>query len=112
MNDSTPIIEKDCVVSFEGKEFEAGGAFISDSHLVAYPAENGILKDWHGKQIGVYSILSSRRAVFFGRESWQGSKYYYMRAKVNGKLYSLRGFGIGMFAKGKRIKSKLNQNNS
>jgi hypothetical protein len=37
--------------------------------LIAYPAKNGILHDWHGKQIGTCSVISSRPAVFFGRRS-------------------------------------------
>jgi hypothetical protein len=50
------------------------------------------------------SHLGSRRAIFFGHHSWQGSHFYYMRAAVNGKKYSLRGFGVGMIAKGKALK--------
>lgn len=93
-------IEKDCTF----KSHTALGAVVSDSHIVAYPGEAGKLKDWHGNVIGTYRVLSSRPAVFFGYRSWQGSEYYFMRATVNGVEYSLRGFGEGMIAKGKRIK--------
>ena len=98
-------IEKDCTFTHEGRRFTSGGAVITDTHLIAYPADNGVLKDWHGNAIGTYSIIGSRPAVFFGYRSWQGSTYYYMRAHLNnGNTYSLRGFGKGMIARGKRVK--------
>ena len=97
-------VEKDCVFRFHGREFEAGGAVITPKYLIAYPAENGILNDWHGKKIGRWRVLSSQKAIFFGHPSWIADRYYYMRAIVDGAVYSLRGFGIGMIAKGKRIK--------
>lgn len=101
----TPFIEPDCTVEFNGQKFTSGGAFVSDSHIIAYPAECGILNDWHGNKIGTYRVISRRLAIFFGRPSWQGSHYYFMRARVNGVTYSLRGFGVGMIATGKRVKS-------
>lgn len=97
-------IEKDCTFNHEGKSFEAGGAIVTDDYLIAYPDGKGLLKDWHGNVIGSYRVISSRPAVFFGRHSWQGSRYYFMRATVNDAHYSIRGFGIGMIAKGKRVK--------
>jgi hypothetical protein len=100
----TPFVEKNCVVTHEGKSFESGGAVVTDNYLIAYPGENGVLNDWHGNQIGTWKIINARLARFFGQTSWQGPKYYYMRALVNGKQYSLRGFGKGMIAKGKAIK--------
>jgi hypothetical protein len=99
-----PFVEQNCVITHEGKSFESGGAVVTENYLVAYPDKNGVLKDWHGNQIGTYKTISSRIARFFGRMSWQGSKYYYMRGFVNGKAYALRGFGEGMVAKGKAIK--------
>ena len=92
-------IEKDCVFTHEGKSFESGGALVTDKHLIAYPSKDGDLHDWHGNKIGTYRVISERRV-----NSWQGTHYYYMRATVNGKRYSLRGFGEGMVATGKRIK--------
>ena len=97
-------IEENCTITHEGKSFTSGGAIVSDNRIVAYPAPNGILNDWHGNPIGRYSVTSSRPAIFFGHRSWQGDRYYYMRAKVDGKRYSLRGFGEGMIATGKRIR--------
>lgn len=98
-------IEKDCTVKHKDKEFTAGGAIVSDDYCICYPGKDGRLNDWHGRQIGVYKIVSSRPAVFFGYRSYMADRYYYMRAKIDGRVYAIRGFGIGMIARGKRIKS-------
>ena len=98
-------IEKNCTVTHEGKSFTAGGAFVSNSHIIAYPAKGGQLHDWHGQVLGKWWVISSRPAVFFGHHSWMGSTYYYMRARLkDGRTYSLRGFGEGMSATGRRVK--------
>ena len=97
-------VETDCTIEHEGRKFTSGGAVVTDAYLIAYPNKDGILQDWHGKQIGTYRVISSRPAVFFGHRSCWGSTYYFMRATVDGKCYSLRGFGVGMIAKGKRTK--------
>jgi len=102
----TQFIETDCTISHEGKTFEAGGAVVTQGYLIAYPRDNGVLADWHGNAIGTWRTISSRKAVFFGRRSWMGETYYYMRGVVNGVEYALRGFGTGMIASGKAIKSK------
>lgn len=98
-------IEKDCTIEHEGRKFTSGGAVATDDYLIAYPSKDGVLKDWHGNVLGRYRVISSRPAVFFGHRSWVGSRYFYMRATLaDGRRYSLRGFGKGMIAKGKRIK--------
>ena len=98
-------IETDCTITHEGKAFTSGGAYASDDYLIAYPAANGVLTDWHGRPIGEWKTVATRRAVFFGYESWQGSTYYFMRARLtDGRAYALRGFGQGMIARGRRIK--------
>ena len=98
-------VEQDCTIEHEGRKFTSGGAIVSDSYLIAYPAKGGELRDWHGNTIGRYSVVGSRPAVFFGRHSWMGSRYFYMRATLtDGRRYALRGFGDGIIAKGKRIK--------
>lgn len=101
---NTPFVETDCTIQHAGRSFTAGGAVVTENRLIAYPAENEVLKDWHGNAIGTYRVLSTRPAVFFGHQSWMGSTYYFMRATVNGIRYSLRGFGVGMVASGKRVK--------
>lgn len=98
-------IEQDCTIEHEGRKFTSGGAVVTPGYLIAYPDKDGVLKDWHGKQIGTYRVLSTRPAIFFGRRSWQGSTYFYMRAMVDGRAYSLRGFGHGMIARGRAVKA-------
>lgn len=100
-----PFIEQDCTIEHEGRKFTAGGAVVTDDYLVAYPGDAGVLNDWHGNAIGTWRVISSRPAVFFGHRSWIGSTYYYMRATLtDGRTYSLRGFGKGMSATGRRLK--------
>ena len=100
-------VESDCAIDHEGRVFVAGGAVVSDGYLIAYPGDDGILNDWHGRRIGTYTVISSRPAVFFGHRSFMGPRYYYMRATVNGRTYSLRGFGVGMIAKGRATIEKV-----
>lgn len=102
---NTTFVEKNCVVEFQGRKFEAGGAVVTENYLVAYPDKNGRLNDWRGNQIGTWRVISSRPAVFFGYRSCFSSRYFYMRATVNGVVYSLRGFGEGMVAKGRKIRA-------
>jgi hypothetical protein len=100
-----PYIEQDCTIEYKGRKFTSGGAIVADDYLIAYPAEHGVLKDWHGNALGTWRVISSRPAVFFGHGSFYGNNYYYMRATLSdGRKYSLRGFGKGMIAKGRRIK--------
>jgi hypothetical protein len=102
-----PYIEQDCTFVHEGRQFTSGGAVVTNDYLIAYPGEDGVLTDWHGNTIGAYRVVSSKPAVFFGQHSWQGSRYYFMRAVVNGSTYALRGFGVGMIARGKRVKGDI-----
>lgn len=99
-------VETDCTFTHEGHTFESGGAVATDDYLIAYPSDEVTnhgyaLKDWHGRIIGSWHKVSS-----WPIQSWQGTRYYAMRARLtDGREYSLRGFGTGMIARGKRIKS-------
>lgn len=97
--------ERNCTIEYAGRQFTASGAVVTPGYLLAYPADGGILTDWHGAPIGTWRTISTRPAIFFGRRSWIGPTYYYMRATVDGVTYSLRGFGVGMVARGRRVKS-------
>lgn len=99
-------IETDCTIQHAGKSFEAGGAVVTDNYIIAYPGDNGQLRDWHGKVIGKYRVTSSWPAIFFGCQSWQGERMFAMRATVDGREYSLRGFGKGMVARGRAVKTR------
>jgi len=90
-------IEKNCVFTHEGKDFESGGAFVSPSHIIAYPYKNGILRDWHGEDLGAWKSVAS-----WPVRSWYGSHMHQIEATVNGIVYTGRGFGEGMIYKGKR----------
>lgn len=94
-------VEKDCVITHEGREFEAGGAVVTTDYIIAYPSKDGRLCDWHGKVIGTWRTVSRWRV-----NSWYGSHMEQIEAVVDGVRYTGRGFGEGMIYKGKR---KANQ---
>jgi hypothetical protein len=54
-------VEQDCVMKFQGKEFEYGGAIVDENHCIAYLAKDGILVDWHGRTLGTYKITHTWR---------------------------------------------------
>ena len=92
------------IIEHEGREYSAGGAYVSPEHLVCYPHEDGSVREWAGATLGSYRVVSSRPAVFFGRSSWQGDRHFYMWATVQGRTYALRGFGPGMLARGRVVR--------
>jgi len=93
------------IVIHNGREFASGGGYVDDSRIVCYP-DKGRAFDWNGKDLGSYRVISSRQAVFFGVRSWQGERYYFARVTLHdGRVYSVRGFGDGMVATGKRCKA-------
>lgn len=90
----------------EGRTFQALGAVLDGDRLACYPHADGTVRAWSGEILGHYRTLCSRPAVFFGHRSWQGERYYYMRATLaDGSVYAIRGFGEGMIARGKRVAS-------
>jgi len=92
-------VEKDCIFTFQGKDFEAGGAFVSPTHIVAYPAKDGILNDWHGHAIGTWRAVSSWKLPL---SAWISDRMYQIEATVNGTVYTGRGCGVNMLYRGKR----------
>jgi len=98
---NAPYIERDCTFKHEGQSFEAGGAYIDDSVIVAYPGPDGKLQNWHGATIGTWRATSSWRV-----NSWIGSKMYQIRATLpDGRTYTGRGFGESMIYRGRRTAS-------
>ncbi len=93
----TSYIERDCTIELQERKFEAGGAVVTDDILIAYPAANGILADWHGAVIGRWNILS-----YWPVRSCYGSTMYSIEAFVNDIRYVGRGFGVNMILKAKR----------
>jgi hypothetical protein len=99
--------ETDCTITHAGRSYTANGAAISDARIVCYIGNDNTVTDWHGNVIGTYRVTSSRPAVFFGRRSFYGSRYYYMRVTLHdGRVYAVRGFGKSMIAQGKRVKGR------
>lgn len=94
------------IIAHNGREYSALGAIVTPDYLACYPHADGTVKSWDGATLGPYQVLSSRLAVFFGHHSWQGSRYYYMRAIVRDRTYSIRGFGVGMLARGRAVNLK------
>lgn len=94
------------IVEHEGKEFAAYGAVVTADHATAYPGKGGKMLDWSGNEIGTYRILSSRPAVFFGHRSYLSDRQYFIRATIGGRVYSGRGFGVGMVWNGKAVKGQ------
>lgn len=92
-----PYIETDCTITHQGRQFSAGGAVVTDTHLIAYPVANGVLKDWHGNVLGTWRELSSWRI-----RSYISGRMYSIEARVNGVRYVGRGCGEGMILRAKR----------
>lgn len=99
---STPYVETDCTFPHNGQEFTSGGAVITPDYIVAYPSDNNILTDWHGIVIGTWKTVAS-----WSVESYIGSRMHQIEARVNGIVYTGRGFGKGMSYKGKRKARQL-----
>ena len=93
-------------IEHDGRTFESGGGAVTPTHLACYPNNDGTVALWDGTVIGRYRWISSRPAIFFGYRSWRGARYYYGRARANGVTYTLRGFGVGMLARGKATTMK------
>jgi hypothetical protein len=68
--------------------------------IVAYLGEKGKLTDWHGNEIGTYSITSTWRTP----RSYVSSTMNQVVARVQGSIYKGRSAGIGMSFVGKLSK--------
>lgn len=101
--------ETGCVVSFEGREFEAGGAMVTPEYCACYLPNNcgdalgasGAVQDWHGREIGSYTITGRWDTP---RGVW--SRYQVSaRVNISGRVYNCRGCGAGMILSG-RVKKQ------
>ncbi len=95
-------VESDCVFTFQDREFESGGAFVSPAYIVAYLGKDNNLLDWHGAKLGTYRTTASWRTP----NSYVSSRYYQVEASVDGVVYTGRSAGEGMIYKGKAKKVK------
>lgn len=89
-------IEQNCTFTSEGQVFEAGGAMVLPTHIVAYTTTNGTLTDWHGKKLGTWRSVAKWRV-----RSCYGTHMHQIEARVNGITYTGRGFGEGCIFRGK-----------
>jgi hypothetical protein len=98
MPKETVFIEQDCTFYHDGKPYTAGGAIVTPDRIAAYPGDNGVLTDWHGRQIGTYRIVATwrnPRGIF-------SDTMHQIEATVDGIRYTGRGAGKGMLYRGKR----------
>jgi hypothetical protein len=91
-------VEENCAVTFEGRTYESGGAYVSPEHIIAYPGSGGILNDWHGRPLGTWRIA----ATWPTPNSWISRSMHQIEATVDGVTYTGRGRGEGMIFKGRR----------
>jgi len=97
MTNVASYVEQDCTIEHEGRKFTAGGAIVSEQFITAYLGKDGVLTDWHGKQIGTYRVLSS-----WPIRSYLTDRMYSVECFVNGTRYVGRGCGVGMSVNAKR----------
>ena len=90
-------------VVHEGREFIAGGAFVTDDRLIAYlngPEGNWIVQTWNGVRIGTACATTSWPMP----RSWVGSRMYQVSIRLDdGRRYQGRSFGSNMSVRAKRI---------
>jgi hypothetical protein len=104
----TPFIERDCVITHEGRTFEAGGAAVTPEWALAYPdipggeyrGAFGAMRDWHGNEIGTCRVTARWKTP----RSWVSSHMCQIEATIGGVKYTGRGAGSGSLWRGKRVK--------
>lgn len=86
--------EENCVIEFNGKKFESGGAFISPRYIIAYlvpkidheSANSKIIhyevQTWHG------DILAKNHVNVYNVAHTKYGKIEYVRFRYNGIVYS------------------------
>lgn len=90
-------VERDCTFTHEGRTVESGGAVVTDKFIVAYLGKDGILTNWHGKQLGTYRILSS-----WNIRSYISNTMSSVECFVDGVRYVGRSAGLNMSIRAKR----------
>jgi len=102
----TTVIERGCTFTHNGRTFENAGAVVSPDICIGYvgkliTANQHILTDWHGNQIGTIRLASCWRTP----RSFVSNVMYQAYATVNGVQYTGRTCGEGMIFCGKPVKS-------
>lgn len=101
-------VEQNCTITHEGRSFTSGGAIVTDTHITAYLAKDGVLTDWHGNRIGSYRITSSWATP----RSFVSSRMYQVRAFIGGRAYTGRSAGVGVVFNGKACKVRVREDYS
>ena len=111
----TPYVEQNCIFAHEGRDFENGGAVVTDDFVYAYPSakpfnqptikDNAerldtwyLLTDWHGNTIGRIMFDSKWRTP----NSFVSNVMFQATAVVNGVKYTGRTCGFSMIYKGRK----------
>jgi hypothetical protein len=97
MEMAQPFVESNCAIEHEGKSFTANGAFVSDTHIVAYLGKDNVLTDWHGNPLGTYRIVSTWKTP----RSYVSGTMHAVHARIDGYTYKGRSAGVGMSFSGK-----------
>lgn len=104
-----PFIERDCVVTHEGRTFEASGAIVTPDIAIGYlhfpdgefTGAKGEVRTWHGEPLGSAVITARWRLPLSCSLS---SHMCQARCVIDGRTYTGRGCGHGMSWKGKPAK--------
>jgi hypothetical protein len=91
-------IETDCKIEIDGRTFENGGAYQTDTHIIGYMSKDMTeLTDWHRNKLGNAHVSSSWRVY----SVWT-DRYYQVYVCIKGIYYTGRTAGAGMVFHGKR----------
>jgi len=85
----------------EGREFKAGGAAVTDAHLIAYLGKDFTVTTWDGHVIGQYRVLSTWKTP---RSMWSSTMSSVVVRLHDGRTYTGRSAGVGMTVKARRSK--------
>jgi hypothetical protein len=62
-------VERNCVFTHAGKSYEAGGAIVTPTHIVAYPGNDGVHHQWNNRPM-IYldktQVPANRRGTYTG----------------------------------------------
>ena len=100
-----PLIEKDCTIVFKGREFESGGAVVTEKDVIAYhKIKDGkhTITTWHGDLVSDKVLILSERKGYF----YDGTVHYYLRFKIGDIVYSGYSHGNGVLVRARATKSK------
>jgi len=85
---ATKFVEKDCVFTHEGKDYESGGAYVLDDKALVYVRlGDKTVTDWHGNKLG--TVLGYRlgdwRYLTAKGQPCHPYRIAYVRVEMNGR---------------------------